>query len=311
MSKPNGNTAQNGRDKKQFAGSLSLIMGATGVVFGDIGTSPIYALKETLHTSGGRVDDIYGVVSLFFWTLTLVVSVKYLGFVMRADNKGEGGILALLSLMPRKIRGPKTAKHQAILVLILVGTALLFGDGVLTPAISVLSATEGLAQLNKDLAQVAVPLTVVILAILFMVQSRGTHTIGNVFGPVMLWWFGLIAGLGFYRFLAEPSVIKALSPIYAIEYIGQNGLKTFAILASVILCVTGAEALYADMGHFGVNPIRWAWMFLVGPALIMCYLGQAALVASDPEAAKNPFFGLAPNSILQFPFLLSLRHDVA
>ena len=175
MSKPNGNSATNGRSQKQLVGTASLIMGATGVVFGDIGTSPIYALKETLHISGGGVEDIYGVVSLFFWTLTLVVSVKYLGFVMRADNRGEGGILALLSLMPRKIRGPKTAKHQAILVLILVGTALLFGDGVLTPAISVLSATEGLALLNKDLAQVAVPLTVVILTVLFLMQSRTQH----------------------------------------------------------------------------------------------------------------------------------------
>ena len=305
MSKQTGNSAPNGRSQRNLAGSASLIMGATGVVFGDIGTSPIYALKETLHTSGSGVEDIYGVVSLFFWTLTLVVSVIYLGFVMRADNRGEGGILALLSLMPRKIRGPKTTKHQAILVLILVGTALLFGDGVLTPAISVLSATEGLALLHKDLAQVAVPLTVVILAVLFLVQSRGTHTLGNIFGPVMLWWFGLIAGLGLYRFLAEPSVIKALSPTYAIEYIGQSGFKTFAILASVILCVTGAEALYADMGHFGVNPIRWAWMFLVGPALIMCYLGQAALVATNPEATVNPFFGLAPNRTMLIVLIVS------
>ena len=171
MSKPSG-TSESSRNKSQLAGNASLILGATGVVFGDIGTSPIYALKETLHRSGAAVDDIYGVVSLFFWTLTLVVSVKYLSFVMRADNKGEGGILALLSLMPRKIRGPKTAKHNAALILILVGTALLFGDGVLTPAISVLSATEGLALLNEDLAKVAVPLTVVILAALFLVQFR-------------------------------------------------------------------------------------------------------------------------------------------
>ena len=304
MSKKTGSSATSS-SHSHLAGNAGLILGATGVVFGDIGTSPIYALKETLHRSGSSVDDIYGVVSLFFWTLTLVVSVKYLSFVMRADNKGEGGILALLSLMPRKIRGPKTVKHNAALILILVGTALLFGDGVLTPAISVLSATEGLALLNEDLEKVAVPLTVVILAALFLVQSRGTHAIGTVFGPVMLWWFGLIAGLGIYRFLAEPSVIKALSPVYAIEYIGQSGFKTFAILASVILCVTGAEALYADMGHFGVNPIRWAWMFLVGPALIFCYLGQAALVSTNPEAASNPFFGLAPNQTMLVVLIVS------
>ncbi len=304
MSKKTGSSATSS-SHSHLAGNAGLILGATGVVFGDIGTSPIYALKETLHRSGSSVDDIYGVVSLFFWTLTLVVSVKYLSFVMRADNKGEGGILALLSLMPRKIRGPKTVKHNAALILILVGTALLFGDGVMTPAISVLSATEGLALLNEDLAQVAVPLTVIILAALFLVQSRGTHAIGTVFGPVMLWWFGLIAGLGIYRFLAEPSVIKALSPVYAIEYIGQSGFKTFAILASVILCVTGAEALYADMGHFGVNPIRWAWMFLVGPALIFCYLGQAALVSTNPEVASNPFFGLAPNQTMLVVLIVS------
>lgn len=287
------------------AGTASLVLGATGVVFGDIGTSPIYALKETFHASGTSINDIYGVISMLFWTLNIVVTVKYLSFVMRADNNGEGGILALLSLMPRKIRGPKTRKHKTILLLILIGTALLFGDGVLTPAISVLSATEGLSLVNEDFGSAAVPLTVLILAILFMVQSRGTHTIGKVFGPVMIWWFALIGGLGLYRFLQEPSVIKALSPIYAIEYIAGNGTKTFVILASVILCVTGAEALYADMGHFGANPIRWAWMFLVGPALILCYLGQAAYVVQNPEATANPFFSLAPNDAVTIIMVIS------
>jgi KUP system potassium uptake protein len=299
------NTSDETESHHSTAGTASLVLGATGVVFGDIGTSPIYALRESFHAAGTSVSDIYGVVSLLFWSLMIIVSIKYLSFVMRADNNGEGGILALLSLMPRKIRGPKTPKHKFILVLVLIGTALLFGDGVLTPAISVLSATEGLSLVNENLASAAVPLTVAILAALFMVQSRGTHTIGNIFGPIMIWWFGLIGGLGIFRFIAEPSVIKALSPVYAIEYIGHSGMKTFVILASVILCVTGAEALYADMGHFGANPIRWAWIFLVGPALILCYLGQAAYVVHNPEATANPFFALAPNSAMTVVLVIS------
>lgn len=294
MSKPNGNSVKDASHTHK-AGTASLVLGATGVVFGDIGTSPIYAFKETVHTSGAGAESIFGVTSLFFWTLIIVVSVKYLTFVMRADNRGEGGILALLSLMPEKYRKPKSGNEKALLFLVLVGTALLFGDGVLTPAISVLSATEGLAQIDSAFEGTAVPLTVVILAILFLVQYRGTHSMGKIFGPVMTVWFILIGGLGVYRFMAEPSVIKALSPTYAIEFIGSNGAKTLVVLASVILCVTGAEALYADMGHFGKHPIRLAWIFLVGPSLVICYLGQAALVTKNPEAASNPFFGLAPN----------------
>jgi KUP system potassium uptake protein len=295
MFKPSGKKAANS-DHATKAGTTSLVLGATGVVFGDIGTSPIYAFKETVHASGSSAESIFGVTSLFFWTLIIVVTIKYLTFVMRADNRGEGGILALLSLMPTKYRQPKSGNQKALLFLVLVGTALLFGDGVLTPAISVLSATEGLALLDSAFEGTAVPLTVVILAILFLVQYRGTHTMGKIFGPVMTVWFVLIGGLGIYRFMAEPSVIKALSPIYALEFIANNGTKTFVVLASVILCVTGAEALYADMGHFGKHPIRLAWIFLVGPSLVLCYLGQAALVTTNPEAADNPFFGLAPNN---------------
>lgn len=295
MFKPSGKKAATS-DHATKAGTTSLVLGATGVVFGDIGTSPIYAFKETVHASGSSAESIFGVTSLFFWTLIIVVSIKYLTFVMRADNRGEGGILALLSLMPTKYRKPESGNQKALLFLVLVGTALLFGDGVLTPAISVLSATEGLALLDTAFEGTAVPLTVVILAILFLVQYRGTHSMGKIFGPVMTVWFILIGGLGIYRFLAEPSVIKALSPIYAIEFIASNGAKTFVVLASVILCVTGAEALYADMGHFGKHPIRLAWIFLVGPSLVLCYLGQAALVTTNPAAADNPFFGLAPNN---------------
>lgn len=297
MFKPNGKKATDpSHPNLHKLGTSSLVLGATGVVFGDIGTSPIYAFKETVHVSGTSAESIYGVTSLFFWTLIIVVSVKYLTFVMRADNRGEGGILALLSLMPAKYRKPENGNQKVLLFLVLVGTALLFGDGVLTPAISVLSATEGLAILDSSFEGTAVPLTVVILTILFLVQSRGTNSIGKIFGPVMVVWFLLISGLGIYRFAAEPSVIMALSPTYAIDFISSNGARTFVVLASVILCVTGAEALYADMGHYGKSPIRLAWLILVGPALVLCYLGQAALVKSNPAAAENPFFGLAPNA---------------
>lgn len=280
------------------AGTASLVLGATGVVFGDIGTSPIYALKETFHVAGTTTNDIYGVVSLVFWALMIVVSIKYLTFVMRADNNGEGGILALLSLLPQRIRQATTRKQTALLILVLVGTALLFGDSALTPAISVLSATEGLGLINENLAQYAVPLTVVILVALFSVQSRGTHSIGRVFGPIMVLWFVTIGGFGFYQFIQAPSVIKALSPTYGAAFIAHNGLHSFVIFASVILAVTGAEALYADMGHFGAKPIRFAWVGLVGPALVLCYLGQAAVVSRNPEATENPFFSLAPNQFV-------------
>ncbi len=273
----------------------SLTIGAIGVVFGDIGTSPIYALKETFHKSGSALTDIYGVVSLVFWALMLVVTIKYLTFVMRADNNGEGGILALFALMPDSIRNPTNPRKKTLYILVLIGTALLFGDGVLTPAISVLSATEGLAQVNSSFASAAVPLTVVILAILFAVQSRGTHAIGKLFGPVMVAWFVFIGTLGIYQFSKRPEVIKALSPTYAIEYFGNHGMTSFVLLSSVILAVTGAEALYADMGHFGSNAIRIGWVTIVGPALVFCYLGQASLVAQNAANAQNPFFSLAPN----------------
>ena len=279
-------------------GTASLVLGATGVVFGDIGTSPIYALKETFHAAGTTTNDIYGVVSLVFWALMIVVSIKYLTFVMRADNNGEGGILALLSLLPQKIRQATTRKQTALLILVLVGTALLFGDSALTPAISVLSATEGLGLINENLEQYAVPLTVVILLALFSVQSRGTHSIGRVFGPIMVLWFVTIGGFGFYQFIQSPSVIKALSPTYGAAFIAHNGLHSFVIFASVILAVTGAEALYADMGHFGAKPIRFAWVGLVAPALVLCYLGQAAVVSRHPEDTENPFFSLAPNQAM-------------
>jgi KUP system potassium uptake protein len=294
MSKPNGSSVKDPSHPHK-AGTSALVLGATGVVFGDIGTSPIYAMKQTFIISGAEPDQIYGIASMIFWALMLVVSLKYLTFVMRADNKGEGGMLALLSLMPEHIRAPKSRKHLALLVLVLIGTSLLFGEGGLTPAISVLSATEGLALLNPDLDVVAVPATVLILAILFAMQSRGTETIGKFFGPVTFVWFVLIGSLGIFRILQEPEVIKALSPTYAIQYFMNSGLNSLFVLAAVILVVTGAEALYTDMGHFGAKPIRIAWTIIVGPALVLSYLGQAAVLINDPSAISNPFFALAPN----------------
>ena len=294
MSKPNGSSVKDSSHPHK-AGTSALVLGATGVVFGDIGTSPIYAMKQTFIISGAEPDQIYGIASMIFWALMLVVSLKYLTFVMRADNKGEGGMLALLSLMPEHIRAPKSRKHLALLVLVLIGTSLLFGEGGLTPAISVLSATEGLALLNPDLDVVAVPATVLILAILFAMQSRGTETIGKFFGPVTFVWFILIGSLGIFRILQEPEVIKALSPTYAIQYFMNSGLNSLFVLAAVILVVTGAEALYTDMGHFGAKPIRIAWTIIVGPALVLSYLGQAAVLINNPAAISNPFFALAPN----------------
>jgi KUP system potassium uptake protein len=265
------------------------------VVFGDIGTSPLYALKETLHVSGTSPDAVYGVVSLIFWALMLVVTVKYLLYVMRADNHGEGGILALLALLPERVRTATGGPKLLLLIVILTGTALLLGDGALTPAISVLSATEGLAVVNADLARFAVPATVVILIALFAVQSRGTHRIGRVFGPVMVLWFVTIGGLGAWHIAMDPGVLRALSPTYGIAYLVAHPGLGLAVGAVVILAVTGAEALYADMGHFGIRPIRWAWGVLVAPALVLCYLGMASVVLADPAAAENPFFALAPN----------------
>ncbi|MFN8167700.1 MAG: KUP/HAK/KT family potassium transporter [Candidatus Nanopelagicales bacterium] len=291
---------------------LALTLGATGVVFGDIGTSPLYAFKESFATSGENLGDVYGIVSLIFWALMIVVTIKYLLVVMRADNHGEGGILSLLALLPQQVRDATGGRRRVLFLLILVGTALLFGDGVLTPAISVLSATEGMAVVNPRLAEYAVPAAVVILTALFAVQFRGTHSIGKVFGPVMVVWFLTIAVLGVLRLAARPEAFEALLPTYAVQYIAGHGLQSLALASSVILAVTGAEALYADMGHFGRRPIRLSWALLVGPALVLCYLGQAALVLEDPSTARNPFFSLAPPALtLPLVILATLATVVA
>lgn len=276
--------------------TAALTFGALGIVYGDIGTSPIYALKESLLNAGSARSDIFGVVSLLFWSLMLVVTIKYLLFVLRADNGGEGGILALFSLLPKDFRRPKTRNQVFIFTLMLLGTALLFGDGLLTPAISVLSATEGLAVLNPELGNYAVPLTIAILIGLFSFQYKGTAKLGRTFGILILIWFAVIGLLGLRATIETPEVLQALSPIFAIEYISNHGPHTLVIMSYVILAVTGAEALYADLGHFGVKPIRIGWFFIVGPALVLNYLGQAARVVQNEANRENLFFSLAVNS---------------
>jgi KUP system potassium uptake protein len=287
-----------GGDSHAPTGTLAaLVVGATGVVFGDIGTSPLYAMRESLAAEGihQTVDNTLGVASLIFWALTLVVTVKYLSFIMRADNHGEGGILALLALLPAPIKTTAVGKASGVAVLILIGAGLLYGDGALTPAISVLSAVEGLTVINPGLSHLVVPITLVILAGLFLVQSRGTHQLGRLFGPVMLLWFSAIGLLGLAEVVRQPSVVRALLPNYALETLLGHGPHGFLLLGSIILAVTGAEALYADMGHFGRRPIRVSWLSIVMPALVFAYLGQAAKVISTPSARANPLYALAPN----------------
>jgi KUP system potassium uptake protein len=277
--------------------STALALGALGVVFGDIGTSPLYALKEAAHAAsaaGLSPDAVLGVLSLILWSLIVIIAVKYCVFILRADNRGEGGIVALLALLGvRRIQPGSWRLHLAVLGL--VGTALLYADGTITPAISVLSAVEGLTVGAPQFQPYVVPVTVAILAILFSVQWMGTAWIGRIFGPVMLFWFAVLAILGIRGILATPEILAAISPIHAITYIlGSDPLTTMAVLAAVFLAVTGGEALYADMGHFGRFPIRAAWFVVVMPALMLNYFGQGALLMTDPHAVENPFYELAP-----------------
>lgn len=288
--------------KKSSIGFLCL--GALGVVYGDIGTSPIYALKQSLDTAGTAVYDIYGVISLIFWSLVLVVSFKYLVLIFRADNNGEGGILTLFSLLPSKVRNAKKGLRAIFVAFMLFGTALLIADGMLTPAISVLSATEGIEAINPSLAHLTVPITVLILVVLFAVQYKGTESIGKVFGPIILMWFLVLGFFGWNEIKSKPEVLQALQPNYAIDYINHHGIQTFVILSSVILAITGAEALYADMGHFGKRPIRVTWLVIVFPALILNYLGQAAFALQNPNFEGSLFFALAPNDILRIGLVI-------
>ncbi len=277
------------------AALAGLALGALGVVYGDIGTSPLYALKECFNGPHGvepTPENVLGVLSLVFWAMTFVVTFKYLSFVMRADNRGEGGILALQALVSRQDTNRRS--RQVLLLLGIFGAALLYGDGVITPAISVLGAVEGVAVAAPALAKFVVPVTVVILAGLFLIQRRGTGTVGAIFGPVMLVWFACIGALGLRGILADPSVLAAVNPLQGVRFFAQNGMHGFLVLGAVVLCITGGEALYADMGHFGKRPIRLAWLGVAMPALMLNYMGQGAILLHDPAARVNPFYLLAP-----------------
>ena len=274
---------------------VALTLGAIGVVYGDIGTSVLYAVKEVFRS--GHVDytiaNVYGLLSLLFWTLTIIVSLKYVTLVLRADNRGEGGLVAILALAAEAVQGkPRT---QSVLMFIgLFGAALFYGDGVITPAISVLSAVEGLEIFSPSMRHAVIPLTLLVLLGLFSVQRRGTSKIGRWFGPITLLWFVAIAVLGLIQIQGHPEILRALWPGYAAEFVVKQPGTSFILLGALVLCVTGAEALYADLGHFGKRPIRIAWFWVVMPALTLNYLGQGALLLEQPDAVKNPFFLMAP-----------------
>jgi len=280
------------------AGSTGLLLAALGVVFGDIGTSPLYALQTVFSIDNGAVKptpgDVYGVISLMFWSITLIVSIKYVSVVMRADNDGEGGVMALAALARRLYAG-RTQRTGLLLVLGIVGVSLFYGDSVITPAISVLSAVEGLRVAAPSLGHFVVPVAAVILTCLFAAQRFGTGKVGKLFGPITLLWLAALAVAGGHEAAAHPSVLKGLSPSYGVLFVGAHPGIAFVAMGAIVLVITGAEALYADMGHFGRPPIRRAWFFIVFPALTLNYLGQASLILHHPGSASNPFFLLVPS----------------
>ena len=294
--------------------SLSaLTVGAIGVVYGDIGTSVLYALKEVFGS--GHVpltpDNVYGILSMIFWTLTVIVSLKYVVLVLRADNGGEGGLIAMLALASQAVKD-RPVLRKVLLSVGIFGTCLFYGDGVITPAISVLGAVEGLEVISPQFVKYVVPLTLVILLSLFWVQKRGTAGIGQFFGPITLVWFGVIAALGIYHIAENPAILLALSPHYGLLFVWNHPGLTFVLLGAVVLCVTGAEALYADLGHFGKKPIRLAWFCVVMPALTLNYFGQGALLLAHPEAVKNPFYMMAPDwALLPLVALATLAAVIA
>jgi KUP system potassium uptake protein len=285
------------RHPRHHAGLAALTLGALGVVFGDIGTSPLYALQAVFAADDGAVKptegDVYGIISLIVWSVTLIVSIKFVTFIMRADNEGEGGIMALVALVRRAgLHRPRV--KAALIVAGLFGVALFYGDGMITPAISVLSAVEGIEVAAPELESVVLPFTLAVLTGLFLIQRFGTHVIGRVFGPIMVLWFVVLAAAGIGRLVHHPAILRALSPHYAVEFFAGHPGIAFIALGSVVLAVTGAEALYADMGHFGRKPISRAWFFVVFPALTLNYMGQGSLILDDPSAISSPFYLLMP-----------------
>ncbi|QNH95655.1 potassium transporter Kup [Corynebacterium anserum] len=298
---------------KTRSSTLALVIAALGVVFGDIGTSPLYAMQSIFALDGGVVEttqtNIYGVVSTIFWSLLVIVTTKYVGFILQADNGGEGGILALTALVERSVgrvnaNGRRVGKARLIaLMLGVCGAGLFYGDSVITPAISVMSAIEGVAVVNPDLSHWVVPLGALIIVALFVAQKWGTGAVGKAFGPIMVLWFSLLAVLGIAQIVQHPGVLAALLPTYALHFIITAPGIAFVAFGSIVLAITGAEALYADMGHFGKSPVRRAWLFMVFPSLVLNYLGQSALLVNTPEAKVKPFFLMAP-SWAQLPLVI-------
>lgn len=282
-------------DSGHQSSSALLTLGALGVVFGDIGTSPLYALKECFNPRYGiamNEANVLGILSLIFWTITLIVTCKYLLFIMRADNNGEGGIMALLAL---NLRNQKSPRRRLLLIIIgLFGASLFFGDGIITPAISVLSAVEGLQIATPVFSSFIIPITVAVLVGLFAIQRYGTASVGILFGPIMFIWFSMLAVLGILQIVQNPSVLEAVNPVMAYHFIHHHAWLALLVLGAVVLTITGGEALYTDMGHFGRKPIRLAWFYLVFPAILLNYAGQGALLLANPEAITNPFYRLVP-----------------
>ena len=298
---------------KQQSNFWLLVLGALGIVYGDIGTSPLYAIRESFHHSHNlplSPENVMGIMSLIFWSLIIVISVKYILFIMRADNKGEGGILALIALVSPHRQRRSSDRVRYVIPLGIFGAALLFGDGMITPAISVLSAVEGLEVATPLFSKYVVPLTIVILVLIFLVQRTGTARIGAMFGPVMVIWFLVLGALGISWVIEYPRILLSVNPMYAVDFFRLNPVPGFLSLGSVFLVVTGGEALYADMGHFGRIPIRSAWFILVLPCLLLNYFGQTALLIQDPSAIQNPFYRMAPTWSLYPLVLLSTMATV-
>ena len=293
-------------EKRHGTGSGGLLLAALGIVFGDIGTSPLYALQTVFAIDGGIVRpteaDVYGVISMMFWSITLIVSIKYISVLMRADNNGEGGVMALTALA-RRLYASRGGKATPLVILGILGVSLFYGDSLITPAISVLSAVEGVRVAAPGLGHLVVPVAAAILTVLFAAQRFGTGKVGALFGPVMLLWFGALAAAGIAGIVARPGVLVGLSPTYAVSFVVGHPFIAFVAMGAIVLVITGAEALYADMGHFGRPPIRRAWFFVVFPALVLNYLGQASLILRDTAATKNPFFLLFP-SWAQLPMVV-------
>ncbi|TAJ39537.1 MAG: potassium transporter Kup [Reyranella sp.] len=302
--------AANGSNGHSAPGGAAagLVVGALGVVFGDIGTSPLYALRETfLHGTGltPTPEHVLGVLSTLFWAVTLTVTIKYVVLIMRADNKGEGGVLALATLATRGLNGKRRRVRHAVIVLAVIGLALFYGDAIITPAVSVMGAVEGLSAITPAFTPLVIPLALVILVGLFFLQARGTADVGRLFGPVMLLWFVVLGVLGAWQIAKNPAVLYAINPYYAVRLISDQGLGIFWAFGSIVLAVTGAEALYADMGHFGRKPIRAGWLGLVMPGLLLNYFGQGAMIIEDPEIVRQVFFELVPKDYILALVVLS------